>query len=112
VFVPCNHFFSLAQHWPVTPGAYPKRKHLKGAPKEKPSSFLGLVISDEGKKFYNIDTRPTKFDAKNGELKETDSRKTLMEKSSNYKQYFAFKSLFLTFKIITTVGRMMKKRLL
>ncbi len=49
----------------------------------KRSSLLGLVVSDEGKKFYNIDTRPTKFDAKNGELKETDSRKTLMEKSSN-----------------------------
>ncbi len=25
--------------------------------KDKPSSLLGLVISDEGKKFYNIDTR-------------------------------------------------------
>jgi hypothetical protein len=59
----------------VTPGAYPRRKHLKGTPiglalalpsnsktwlervsKEKHSSLLGLVISDEGKKFYNIDT--------------------------------------------------------
>jgi hypothetical protein len=58
----------------VTPGAYPRRKHLKGAPiglalalpsnsktllervsKEKASSLLGLIISDEGKKFYNID---------------------------------------------------------
>jgi hypothetical protein len=57
------------------PGAYPRRKHLKGAPiglalalpsnskkllerisKGKPSSLLGLVVSDEGKQFYNIDT--------------------------------------------------------
>jgi hypothetical protein len=28
--------------------------------KEKPSSLLGLVVSDEGKKFYNIDTRTEK----------------------------------------------------
>jgi hypothetical protein len=60
----------------VTPGAYPRRKHLKGAPiglilalpsnsktwqervsKGKPSSLLGLAVSDEGKKFYNSDTR-------------------------------------------------------
>ncbi len=53
----------------------PKKDHLKGAPielalalpsnsktllervsKDKPSSLLGLVVSDEGKKFYNIDT--------------------------------------------------------
>jgi hypothetical protein len=53
----------------ATPTAYPRRKHLKGAPiglalalpsnsktwlervsKDKPSSLLGLVISDEGKK--------------------------------------------------------------
>jgi hypothetical protein len=53
----------------VTPEAYPRRKHVKGALiglalalpsisktrlekilKEKPSSLLGLVISDEGKK--------------------------------------------------------------
>jgi hypothetical protein len=59
---------------PGAPGAYPRRKHLKGAPigfalalpsnsktrlervsKEKASSLLGLVISDEGKKFYYID---------------------------------------------------------
>ncbi len=65
--------FSQVYHLPVTPGAYPRRKHLKGAPigltlalpsnyntwlervsKDKPSSLLGLVISDEGKKFYNI----------------------------------------------------------
>jgi hypothetical protein len=58
----------------VAPGVYPGRKHLKGPPigfvlalpsnsktqlesviKGKPSSLLGLVISDEGKKFYNID---------------------------------------------------------
>jgi len=58
----------------VTPGAYPRRKHLKGTPiglaltlpsnskirlervsKGNPSSLLGLVISDEGKKFYNPD---------------------------------------------------------
>ncbi len=56
------------------PGAFSRRKHLKGAPiglalvlpsnsktglervsKDKPSSLLGLVINDEGKKFYNID---------------------------------------------------------
>jgi hypothetical protein len=60
----------------VTPGAYPRRKHLKGpligfalalpsnsktrqerVSKGKPSSLFGLFISDEGKKFYNIDTR-------------------------------------------------------
>jgi hypothetical protein len=60
----------------VAPGAYPRRKQLKGPPigfaltlpsnpktqlervtKGKPSSLLGLIISDEGKKFYNIDTR-------------------------------------------------------
>ncbi len=59
----------------VTPGPYPRRKHLKGAPiglaldlpsnsitllervsKDKPSSLLGPIVSDEGKKFYNIDT--------------------------------------------------------
>jgi hypothetical protein len=59
----------------VTPGAYPRRKHLKGAPiglalalpsisktrlervsKDEPSSLLGPVVSEEGKKFYNIDT--------------------------------------------------------
>jgi hypothetical protein len=59
----------------VTPGAYPRGKHLKGAPiglaldfpsnsktwlesisKDKHSTLLGLVISEEGKKFYNIDT--------------------------------------------------------
>ncbi len=53
----------------------PKRKYLKGAPlglplalpkisktwlervsKDKPSILLGLVVSNEGKKFYNIDT--------------------------------------------------------
>ncbi len=60
----------------VTPGAYPRRKHPRGtsiglalalpsnsktwleiASKEKYSSLLGLVISDEGKMLYNIDTR-------------------------------------------------------
>jgi len=60
----------------VKPGAYPRRKHLKVPPiglalalpsnyktqlervtKGKPSSILGLVINDDGKKFYNIDTR-------------------------------------------------------
>ncbi len=59
----------------VTTGAYPRKKHLKGTPiglalalpsnsktwlekvyKDKPFSLLGLVISDEGKEFYNIDT--------------------------------------------------------
>jgi hypothetical protein len=63
----------------VTQGAYPRRKHLKGPPiglalvlpsnsktqlervsKGKPSSVLGFVICDEGKKFYNIDTRAPK----------------------------------------------------
>jgi hypothetical protein len=64
----------------VTPGAYPegnpRGKHLKGpligfalalpsnsktrlerVSKAKPSSLLGLVISNEEKKFYNIDAR-------------------------------------------------------
>jgi hypothetical protein len=61
----------------VTPGAYPRRKHLKGAPilgwlwpcpqilrpdwkgfpSTNPSSLLCLLVSDEGKKFYNIDHR-------------------------------------------------------
>jgi hypothetical protein len=60
---------------PVAPGAYPRRKHLKGPPigfalglssnskiqlekvtKGDHSSLLDLVISDEGKKFYNVDT--------------------------------------------------------
>ncbi len=27
--------------------------------KGKPSSLVGLAVSDEGKKFYNIDTRTT-----------------------------------------------------
>ncbi len=59
----------------VTPGAYPRGKHLKGLPigfamallsnsktqlervsKGKPSSLLGLIVSDEGRKFYKIDT--------------------------------------------------------
>ncbi len=59
-----------------TPCAYPRRKHLEGAPiglaqalpsnsktwlerisKGKPSSLLGLIISDKGQKFYNIGTR-------------------------------------------------------
>jgi hypothetical protein len=58
-----------------TPGAYLRRKYLKGAPiglalalpsisktqlervsEDKCCSLLGLVISDKGKKFYNIDT--------------------------------------------------------
>jgi hypothetical protein len=33
------------------------KNQLERVSKEKPSSLLGLVISDEGKKFYNIDTR-------------------------------------------------------
>jgi hypothetical protein len=60
----------------VTPGAYPRMKHLKGPPigfvlalpsnyktwlervtKCKPSSLLGLIVSDEEKKFYDVDTR-------------------------------------------------------
>ncbi len=59
----------------VALGAYPRRKHLKGAPvglalalpsnyktwlerisNNNASSLLGFVISDEGKKFYNIAT--------------------------------------------------------
>jgi hypothetical protein len=59
----------------VTPGAYPRRKHLKGAPiglalalpsnsktwlervsKDKSFSLLGIIVSEKGKKFYNIDT--------------------------------------------------------
>ncbi len=66
---------SLVYHLLVTPGAYPRRKHLKGTPigpalalpsnsktwlervfKDKPSSLLGLIIGDKGKMFYNIDT--------------------------------------------------------
>jgi hypothetical protein len=54
-----------------TPGAYPRRKYpiglalalpsnsktqLERASKDKRSSLLGLVISDEGKEFYHIDT--------------------------------------------------------
>ena len=58
-----------------TPGAYPRRKYLKGAPiglalallsnskaqlervsKGKCSSLLGLIVSNKGKEFYNIDT--------------------------------------------------------
>jgi hypothetical protein len=60
----------------VTSGAFPRKKHLKGAPiglalalpsnsktwlarvsKDEPSSLLCLVVSDKGKKFYNVDTR-------------------------------------------------------
>jgi len=56
-------------------GACPRRKHQQGPPigfalalpsnskirlervtKGKPSSLLGLAVSDEGKQFYNIDT--------------------------------------------------------
>jgi hypothetical protein len=32
------------------------RPDWKGFSKDKPSSLLGFTISDEGKKFYNIDT--------------------------------------------------------
>jgi hypothetical protein len=64
----------------VTSVACPRRKHLRGPPirlalalptnsktwlervsKDKPSSLLGLVVSDKGKKFYNIDTRSQCF---------------------------------------------------
>jgi hypothetical protein len=60
----------------VTPGAYPRRKHLKGAPvgltpalpsnsktllervsNGKPSSLLDLAVNNEGKKLFNNDTR-------------------------------------------------------
>jgi hypothetical protein len=59
---------------------YPSRKYLKVAPigfalpltlntktwlervsKDKCPSLLGLIISDEGKKFYNIDTRDLNY---------------------------------------------------
>ncbi len=30
---------------------------LEKVSKDKPSTLLGLIISDEGKMFYNIDTR-------------------------------------------------------
>jgi hypothetical protein len=75
----CLHLQKLSNvvlHLLVASGAYPRRKHLKGPPigfalalpsnsktrlergtKGKPYSFLGLVVSDKGKKFYNIDTR-------------------------------------------------------
>ncbi len=65
----------LVSHLLVTQGAYSRRRHLKCAPiglalalpsnsntwlervsKDKRSSLSGLVVSDEGKKFYNIDT--------------------------------------------------------
>ncbi len=64
---------SLDLHLLVTPGAYPRRKHVKGAPlglapallanfltrlervaKDKYSSLLGLVASNERKKFYTL----------------------------------------------------------
>jgi len=60
----------------VTPGAYPRRKHLKGTPiglalalpsntktwlervsKEKHSSLFNLFVSDAEQKFYAIDSR-------------------------------------------------------
>jgi hypothetical protein len=65
----------------VTPGACPRRKHLKGAPivlalalpsnyktqlervsKDKASGLLGLVVKDEGKKFNKADTRSIQSD--------------------------------------------------
>ena len=65
----------VVYHLLVAPGAYPRGKHLKGPPigfaqalssnaktqmervtKGKPSSLLSLVISNEGKKFYNMCT--------------------------------------------------------
>jgi hypothetical protein len=69
---------SLVYHLMETPGAYPRRKHLKGAPigfalalpsksnsktclervsKDQHFSLLDLNISNEGKKFFNIDPR-------------------------------------------------------
>jgi hypothetical protein len=58
-----------------TTGPYPRRKHLKGASiglvlaltsnsktwpervsKDKRSSLLGLIVSDEERKFYNLNT--------------------------------------------------------
>jgi hypothetical protein len=45
--------FPMGWLWP-----FPQilRPDWKGFPRDKPSSLIGLVISDEGKKFYNIDT--------------------------------------------------------
>ncbi len=40
--------------WPC-----PQIKTLVGVSKDKTSSLLGLVISDEGKTFYNIDSSPS-----------------------------------------------------
>jgi len=65
-----------------TPGACPRSKHLKGfglalampsnsktwlkrVSKDKPSSLLGLIVGNEGKKFYDIDTWRRNFDAVN-----------------------------------------------
>jgi hypothetical protein len=78
----------------VTPGAYPRKKHLRGAPirlalalpsnsktrqervsKDKRSSILGLIISDEGKKFYNIDTRSPSIHPVPGEADERGRNK-------------------------------------
>jgi hypothetical protein len=91
----------------VKPEACPRRKHLKGAPiglalalpsnfktrlervsKDKPSSLLGLIVSDEGKKFYNIDTRgnPTAL-PRNPDLRRRISTVDLW---GPYSQYFIF----------------------
>jgi hypothetical protein len=74
-------------------GAYPRRKHLKGAPiglalalpsnsktsfervsKDKRSSLLGVIISDKGKKFYDIDTRRTGRSRQSWRAASTSSR--------------------------------------
>jgi len=40
------------------------RLDWKGAASYRDSSLLGLVISDEGKKFHNVDTRRTRLGSK------------------------------------------------
>jgi hypothetical protein len=64
----------------VTPGVYPRRKHLKGTPvvlalalpsnskpcvkrvsKDKPSSFLDLVVSDKGNFFITLTPAVNKY---------------------------------------------------
>jgi hypothetical protein len=43
--------------WPCPQIEGKARAWLERLSKGKPSSLLGLVVSDEGKKFYDIDTR-------------------------------------------------------
>ncbi len=49
--LPENEASERSSNW-VGPGPALMERVSKG----EPSSFLGLVVSDEGQKFYNIDT--------------------------------------------------------